>query len=369
MRALVFLLLALVGAAAAASVAAQGSLRQASPLAEEGQGSCHKWRTRKSTLKLIKETPFSGLFRDLKNSTEFEASGLAHVRGEFYAVFDNAMSIGALDDRFQFRDPANVLIGDWEPQSQFEGIAYVPENDTFLLLHEAVEHGSTYKPSVREVKIRKDRSGYDVHAVCDVDFEIEEANKGFESINYVHTPDGAFLLGLCEGNYCKGGGEGREPGNGRIVVSKLQWDSDGGCVWEPIKVLNIPPGAFFLDYAAMAYNYATQKLAVLSQEDSAIWVGDFDGDALEFKSQEGHVFWLPRNAHCEMIYCNAEGIQWIDNYRVVVASDRAKRTQPFWCDDKDQSIHMFTMPRTWDPYASAADAVARDDAEDRAHEL
>lgn len=34
------------------------------------------------------------------------------------------------------RDPANQLIGDWEPESQFEGIAYVPENDTFLLLQE-----------------------------------------------------------------------------------------------------------------------------------------------------------------------------------------------------------------------------------------
>jgi len=31
-----------------------------------------------------------------------------------------------------------------------------------------------------------------------------------------------------------------------------------------------------------------------------------------------------------MIYCNAEGIQWVDNYRVVVASDKAKARQPYW---------------------------------------
>lgn len=89
------------------------------------------------------EIPFSGLFRDLKNSTVFEASGehtagaqylralrslapcmrelhawpvaglnhsctfryagLAYVRGKFYTIFDNAMSIGIMDDRFQFR--------------------------------------------------------------------------------------------------------------------------------------------------------------------------------------------------------------------------------------------------------------------------
>ena len=94
MRALVFLLLALVGAAAAASVAAQGSLRQASPLAEEGQGSCHKWRTRKSTLKLIKETPFSGLFRDLKNSTEFEASGGEGSQGAQPQLFPDTAYAG-----------------------------------------------------------------------------------------------------------------------------------------------------------------------------------------------------------------------------------------------------------------------------------
>ena len=40
-----------------------------------GKSECDKRSRRKSTLKLIKETPFSGLFRDLKNSTVFEASG------------------------------------------------------------------------------------------------------------------------------------------------------------------------------------------------------------------------------------------------------------------------------------------------------
>ncbi len=32
----------------------------------------------------------------------------------------------------------------------------------------------------------------------------------------------------------------------------------------------------------------------------------------------------------QIVYCNAEGIQWIDNYRIVIASDKAKRYQPFW---------------------------------------
>ena len=39
-----------------------------------------------------------------------QASGLALVEGKYYAVFDNAMAIGVLDDRFQFRDPANKCV-------------------------------------------------------------------------------------------------------------------------------------------------------------------------------------------------------------------------------------------------------------------
>lgn len=334
----------------------------------EKQLPCHKRSMRKATLKLLKETAFAGLFPDLKNSTEFEASGMSYVRGKMYAVFDNSMAIGVLDDHFHFRDPDSFLVGPWEPESQFEGISYVPENDTFLLLVEAAHKGEdVYKPEVIEVKLKPDNSGYDIIAHCDIDFEISHSNKGFESIQYIHTPDGPFLLGLCEGNHCQGGEEGRDKGNGRIIVSELQWQKDGVCVWEPVKTIHVPASAYFLDYAAMAYNYETEKLAILSQEESEIWVGDFHGDSLDFKSQEGQIVYLPRNEHCEMIYCNGEGLQWIDHYRIVVASDRAKATQPYWCDAKDQSVHLFAMPRTWDPH-SPADVQARAAREEEAAE-
>lgn len=32
----------------------------------------------------------------------------------------------------------------------------------------------------------------------------------------------------------------------------------------------------------------------------------------------------------QIVYCNAEGISWIDHYRIVIASDKAKSNQPFW---------------------------------------
>lgn len=36
------------------------------------------------------------------------------------------------------------------------------------------------------------------------------------------THAGKFLLAICEGNFCKGGRQGEEEGNGRIIVSQLQ---------------------------------------------------------------------------------------------------------------------------------------------------
>jgi hypothetical protein len=49
-----------------------------------------------------------------------------------------------------------------------------------------------------------------------------------------------------------------------------------------------------------AFNYETRKFAILSQEESAVWVGDFDPEALDFASEEGQVFHLPRDNHCEV---------------------------------------------------------------------
>jgi len=82
-------------------------------------------------------------------------------------------------------------------------------------------------------------------------------------------------------------------------------------------------------------------------------IGDFDIETINFTSEEGTIYHLPRDNHCHMIYCNAEGIQWLDNYRLLVSSDKAKSRQPFWCDAKDQSIHIFAMPPGWEPHEPA----------------
>jgi hypothetical protein len=74
-------------------------------------------------------------------------------------------------------------------------------------------------------------------------------SQGFESIVYLLTSSGAYLLGLCEGNYCKGGSEGKEPGNGRIIISQYKEWRWVGCLQvlpvEPVEN-NVKPGGWQL---------------------------------------------------------------------------------------------------------------------------
>jgi hypothetical protein len=45
-----------------------------------------------------------------------------------------------------------------------------------------------------------------------------------------------------------------------------------------------------------------------------------------------------------MIFCNVEGVQWLDDVRVVIASDKAKKDQPFRCVDHEQRVSIFALP-------------------------
>lgn len=369
-----------LGIALAAGLQQDGQLNfEIGSLDKKSSSDCEVKSYKKNVLKLVKETPFAGLFRENKNQSRWEASGVAAVRGKYYVVFDSSMALGLLDDSFSFRGKDNILIGEPGPESQFEGIAYVPANDTFLLLHEALPEVDLFKnkkkittnkllhnrksqkdgdtpftPYITTVKINPDNTDYEIINQCPVDFVLEYENKGFESIMYIDTLDGqAFLLGLCEGNYCLGGARGEEAGNGRIVVSQLEFLADG-CVWKPQKTINIPESAAFMDYSGMAFNHATKKFAVLSQENAAVWIGDFDLERVDFTSESGVIYHFPRSDTCQTVFCNAEGIQWLDNYRLLISSDKSKSNQPYYCGPHDQSIAIMAMPPGWDPWQSAS---------------
>jgi hypothetical protein len=50
------------------------------------------------------------------------------------------------------------------------------------------------------------------------------------------------------------------------------------------------------------------RIAIVSQENATLWIGEFDWEQLEF-TDEGHVFHFPRDNHCDIMYCNVEGVR------------------------------------------------------------
>jgi hypothetical protein len=171
-----------------------------------------------------------------------------------------------------------------------------------------------------------------------LDFPLEGANKGLEGLTFLRRQDQAYLLGLCEGNRCKDGEEGRRPGGGRIQVFER-----GGGDWERAATIRLPASLPFTDFSSLAM--AGERLAVVSQESSALWAGRLHPDSWEVDGQ-GAVYEFPTDPRGRTLYCNVEGVSWMSADQVVVVSDRAKRggRQDERCRAKDQSIHVFTIP-------------------------
>lgn len=57
-------------------------------------------------------------------------------------------------------------------------------------------------------------------------------------------------------------------------------------------MINLPEEAYFKDYSGISFNNGGHgpRVAVVSQEDAAVWVGEFNWDKLEFEG-EGEVSW------------------------------------------------------------------------------
>eukprot|EP00127_Corallochytrium_limacisporum_P001450 Clim_evm3s57 gene=Clim_evmTU3s57 len=321
---------------------------------------CEREDFRDVTMKLIGESTLYGLFGENRHAQILEASALAHVDSTFYVVFDSLDAIGVVNHPYDLNDPVNYLNGDVSGDSQFEGIAYNEDRGTFFVLKESIEHKDGYRPATLEIKFKTpEGSGYDILETCVVEYELDTENKGFEGCLFHNRkpentagkddplPAGEYLIGLCEGNHCKGGSKGQERGNGRMVISKRipAHGEQDHCQWQPVKTIHIPKKAHFKDYSGVAT--LDNTIAITSQEDSAVWMGTFDFEKLDFADDDGEVYFFPRDANCEQIYCNIEGIQFISRYEITVVSDRMKGSgrQSWTCLQKDQSMHSFQLPR------------------------
>ena len=286
-------------------------------------------RTAMQPLELVSEAK---IFDILQGSLDprLEASGVLAKDGRFYVIFDNLPHIACIGPDLAGAARDNHLImQDRGHRRGFEDIAYDPWSDRFYVLIESLRRGrAVYMAAVQEYD-----AGFRYTGRAWLDFPLDRPNKGLEGLTCVHRDGQTYLLGLCEGNRCKGGAEGRIPGGGRIHVFRRNWDR--------ADTIRLPETVLFEDYSGISVT--GDRIAVISQVSSALWVGRLAPDGWAVTGA-GTTYALPRDADGNIVYGTAEGVSWIAPDQVVMCSDKAKADQDPRCRAKDQSIHIFSIP-------------------------
>ena len=317
----------------------------------------------KTTLKLSHSQSFAALFDDNKGEKKWEASDVTVSGGKFWSIADNSWSLLSIDEQLPINSGKNKQIGEprrnGKEDSGFEGLIARSDPTEFYIMRESIDvNGSgDFHALLLDVKIVDGEEDYQVSRTCVSEVEFEGDSKGFEGAAAVTGSDGQeYIFGLCEGNNCREGKAGKERGNGKVVAMLISHEEMHGydCVLKTHKILDLPKTAYFMDYSAIAID-DSGKVAVTSQEDSKVWIGElamdeatglYDPETSNFVSTEGEVLDFPRDTNCEVIFCNIEGIHFINSELLVAVSDKmkSKGKQNFQCLEYDQSIHVFVRP-------------------------
>jgi hypothetical protein len=283
-------------------------------------------------LELVKEAKISDI---LEGSLDprLEASGVLAKGGMFYVIFDNLPHIACIGPGLSRAGRDNHMIMQERGHRRgFEDIAYDSRSGRFYVLIESLRRGQgQFMAAVQEYDAN---FGYIRSAW--LDFPLDRPNKGLEGLTCVHREGQTYLLGLCEGNKCKGGAEGRIPGGGRIHVFRR-----GRRDWERVSKIRLPETLLFEDYSGVAVS--GDRIAVVSQVSSALWLGNLAPTGWQV-TDAGTSYALPRNADGGIVYGTAEGVSWMAPDQVVMVSDKAKPDQDRKTRAKDQSIHIFRVP-------------------------
>jgi hypothetical protein len=288
-------------------------------------------QTASMQLELVREAKICDILGGLLDP-RLEASGVLARDGAFYVIFDNLPHIVRIGAGISAGGANQVIRQDQGHPRGFEDIAYDERGGRYYVLIESLPRGrSAYMAKVQEYD-----AGFGYTGQAWLDFPLDRPNKGLEGLTCVHRAGESYLLALCEGNRCRGGAEGRIPGGGRVHVFRR-----GPQHWERAAKIRLPASVLFEDYSGIAVD--GDRIAVISQVTSALWIGRLDPARWEITGA-GTTYLLPRSASGEIVYGTAEGVSWIAPDQVVMVSDKAKPEQPRRCRAKDQSIHIFRIP-------------------------
>ncbi|WP_055569650.1 hypothetical protein [Streptomyces atriruber] len=290
-------------------------------------------------LRLVKEAKIQDLIGD-SAGTRLEASGVLYRDGAFLIVCDNLTSVIRVSSELSPKAPENgVLTHDKGKKKAgqaaaegYEDLAHDEARDHYYTLSEA----EPVKPKGFRARVQEYDAKLRPIGSAHLDFDLADANKGMEGLEWVDRSGTGHLLALCEGNLCAGGKKGRTPGGGRIQVFRRD-----GKRWSNTATIRLPKSLPFEDYSSVSVRDG--RIAVLSQASSALWVGRID--TKKWQVDEGKVHRLPTDNKGRTVYGNPEGVSWVSADHVVIVSDRAKKgpdNERF--RGKDQSIHLFLIP-------------------------
>ncbi|MFA4824344.1 MAG: hypothetical protein WC593_04220 [Methanoregula sp.] len=286
-------------------------------------------------LELVEEVRIGDLLKS-EGDKRYEASGVHLKDGYLHIIFDDDPHLLRLRLDWRHAGEEPVLLDLKGTAPGYEDITYQSSTHRwYCLIETAGTKSGIFKPHIDEF----DESFTFIKSYC-LDFPFKAGNKGFEGLSTLSYAGNDYLLGLCEGNKCKSGSAGAEPGKGRIQVFRRALEN-----WEHIGTIRLPKAVRFRDYSSL--DFCNGCLTVISQSSSAMWVGRIRAESAgpeDLFTDDGELFLFPRDDKDRIMYCNLEGVTWLGNDRLVVVSDKAKSDQPNRCACKDQSIHIFKIP-------------------------
>lgn len=268
-----------------------------------------------------------------------EASGVTlaeHSEGgaQWSVVFDNFTAIGALPVAEDRISGVGTLTVESEDDVGYEGVTFDTLTGEYFTVVEGVERKKRVEPEIhvydRDWKLLREEQ---------VDFELDDVNKGMEGLAHVYHEGERYLLMLCESNDCSSKGK---RGEGRIHAFVLDDDE-----WQHADTIKLPEELEFSDYSGL--DVRGDRIVVTSQEESALWIGRLvlevreDGSPDWSIDGEGEVYDLPRKSG-KIHYCNVEGVSFLGEDQLVLVSDRHKPDQPNRCEDTDQALHVVVLP-------------------------
>ena len=285
-------------------------------------------------LRLVRERKLAELISFPKDGAVLEASGVLAKGRDCFVIFDNVRRVARVERSLAPGAPRHGWMGRARSGEGYEDIAYSPRQRRYYLLIEAEKHpDGTFKAVIEECDEEFRFKGRHW-----VDFAFEERNTGFEGLSAVRWRGHDYLLALCEGNRCRAGKKGLRPGGGRIQVLRRS-----GMVWRPVATIKLPRGVRFRDYSALAIR--GERIAVTSQQSSRLWLGTLRRSDWTIAGA-GRSYDFPRTRKGKRLYSTVEGISWLADDTFVAVSDLAKEQHPPRCEPKDQSIHIFRLPRS-----------------------